>query len=323
MSAQPPTNKAQCPRGNARWTLDIGHWTLCVLPLLAACGGAVADHETLGDRAYAEGRFGDALVEYRLALAQGAPSPRLRMKAGQSALHVGDLLGAAAQYAALGREGAPDEAAQAAEGLVWVADRAMEDRDQEALAAAVTNLHEIAPGRALGGFAHQLVRNVGQVPQSSDALSLLLYAAAGAPDARTLDSLMFGYARVLRRVDRCEEAIPLFESLLRRRREPAVVPEAENGLAMCALSLGKDALDRNSPTQAEEWFRRAATGGGQSAAARAAYIGLGDVHFAMGDYEAAAEAYFRAMEGAALGDSIAAQAVDRLNLLGRAEPRIP
>lgn len=288
------------------------------------CGGAVTDHEILGDRAYAEGRFGDALVEYRLALAQGSTGPGLRMKAGQAALHVGDLLGAASEYAALGRQGGAEQLVRVAtEGLVRVADRALEDRNQEALAAALTSLHEIAPGRALGGFAHQLVRGVGQVPQSSDALSFLLYAAAGAPDARTLDSLMFAYAVVLRRMDRCDEAISLFESLLRRRREPAVVSEAENGLALCALSLGRDALDRNAPTEAAEWFRRAATGGGESAAARAAYVGLGDVHFALGDYRAAAEAYFRAMEGAALGDSIAGQAVERLNRLGRAEPRIP
>ncbi len=38
--------------------------------VLAACTGAAADHETLGDRAYVDHSYGDALVEFQLALRQ-------------------------------------------------------------------------------------------------------------------------------------------------------------------------------------------------------------------------------------------------------------
>lgn len=291
--------------------------------LVLGCGGAVADHETLGDRAYAERRFGDAMVEYRLALAQRAPSARLRAKAGAAALHVGDLTGAAQEYRALAGEAGEGRLAESADGLVRVAETAITAGDERALAVALAGLQEIAPGRALGGFAHQLVRKVGRVPGSTEGLSLLIYAAAGAPDARILDSLMFGYARLLGRLGRCADAVPLLESLVRREREPVIVAEAEERVALCALSLGHEALDRGTPTEAEQWFQLAATGGGNTPAARLAYLGLGDVKFALGDYAAAAEAYFRAMEGAALSDSIAAMAVEKLNALARPEPWIP
>ena len=72
--------------------------------VLAGCAGAAADHEKLGDRDYAERHFGDALVEYGLAIKQGA-TPRLRAKAGAAALHAGDLVAAAEQYRQLAGEG--------------------------------------------------------------------------------------------------------------------------------------------------------------------------------------------------------------------------
>lgn len=291
----------------------------CILQsaVLVGCGGAAANHETLGDRAFAERRYGDALVEYRLALVRQAPDASLRAKAGAAALEVGDLLAAAEEYVALAEEGGQARRAEAADGLVRVADAALDERHQEALAAALDGLRRVAPQRAAGTFAHQLVRATGSVPQSNEGLTLLRYAAAGAPDARTQDSLMFAYGSLLRRLDRCPDALPVFESLARRQREPVVVRQVHEGVALCALMLGRRSLDQGQPAQAEEWFRRAVQGGGETAPARAAYIGLGDVEFAQGDYFGAAEAYERARAGLSPGDSLYALATERLNLLGR------
>src|SRR5260370_5034160 len=52
--------------------------------LLLACGGSAADHESLGDRDYVSRQFGDALVEYRIAIKQHSTA-RLRAKAGTGA----------------------------------------------------------------------------------------------------------------------------------------------------------------------------------------------------------------------------------------------
>jgi hypothetical protein len=66
--------------------------------LLGGCVGAAAQHEGLADRAYAERRYAEALVEYRLALVARAPDPALRAKAGAAALRAGELVAAAEEY---------------------------------------------------------------------------------------------------------------------------------------------------------------------------------------------------------------------------------
>jgi len=43
----------------------------------------------VADEAYAEGRFADALVEYRLALTAQGPTASLHAKAATAAIHVG------------------------------------------------------------------------------------------------------------------------------------------------------------------------------------------------------------------------------------------
>ena len=284
--------------------------------LIAACGAA-ADHELLGDRAYAEGHFADALVEYQLALKQG-PTAQLMAKAGAAALHAGDLVGAAAQYRALAEEGGAQRVTEGADGLELVAQAAVESDDRPGLAAALSALQAVAAGRALGAFARQLAQTAGTEARSPDALSVLPYAAAAAGDARREDSLMYLYAAALQRFGRCEQAVPIFEAVARRRREPAVTAPAQRNLLVCALSLGQRSLDSGQAERAEEWFRRAAAGDERDALARAAYIGIGDVLFARGAFAEAAEAYQRVLAGASPGDSLAQIAAEKLNQLANA-----
>jgi tetratricopeptide (TPR) repeat protein len=293
-------------------------WWLWVAVLLAGCAGAAADHEKLGDRDYAERHFSDALVEYGLAIKQGA-TPRLRAKAGAAALHAEDLVAAAEQYRKLAEEGKAAHVTEAADGLERVARAAVAADDRGALQAALAGLQAVAAGRALGPFAYQLVRSLGSDPRSPDALSVLRYAAAGAPDAGHQDSLMFVYASALFRAGHCDDAVPIFEGVVRRQREPTVVPLAQAALGRCTLALGRQALDAGQAQQAEQWFREAAAGGDEhDAVARAAYIGLGDVLFARGALTEAAEAYQRVLAGATPGDSLAQIAAQKLNLVANA-----
>ncbi len=291
---------------------------LLLVLLCAACFGSAADHEDLGDRAYAARRFVDALAEYRLALIQRAPDPDLRAKAASAAFKAGDLTAAVEEYVALATEGGAERVGEAATGLDHVASRAIRDGDRAALASAVAAIQRVAPGRGLAAFAGELARALGDVPRSSEALAVLALAAAGAPDARIQDSLIFEYAGVLRRLGRCEQAVSTLESVVRRDRAPAVIAEARRELARCALALGERSLDQGRPQTAEQWFQRAAQGAGSGQDERAAYVGLGDVRLAQGDFAGAAEAYQRALEGASARDSIARIAADRLNMIGRA-----
>ena len=124
--------------------------------VLAGCAGSAADHESLGDRAYAEGHFADALVEYRLALKQGS-NAQLRAKAGAAALHGGDLVVAAEEYRALAEEGGAQRVTEGADGLELVAKAAVEADDREGLAAAL-DVGGALLGNHLAGFGKHFLQ---------------------------------------------------------------------------------------------------------------------------------------------------------------------
>ncbi|OGU03811.1 MAG: hypothetical protein A2W29_03190 [Gemmatimonadetes bacterium RBG_16_66_8] len=285
--------------------------------LVMACAGAAVDHEALGDRAYANRNFADALVEYRLAVRQRTPpNPALRAKAGAAALHAGDLSAAVDEYRALAVEGGESRVLEAADGLEYVARAAAEADDRVALAAALMALRQVDAGRVLGTLALDLASAVSAETRPGDAVRVLPYAAAGAPDARRQDSLLYVYGNALSRVGRCADAIGVFEGVARRHREGVVLAPAQRDLARCALQLGRRALEEGQPTEAEGWFRRAAAGDDQDVVHRAAFLGLGDVLFARGDMVGAAEAYQRSLAGAEPGDSLAQVVAERLNAIG-------
>jgi tetratricopeptide (TPR) repeat protein len=283
---------------------------------VVACLGGT-DHESLGDQAFAESEFGQALVEYRLALRQSAPDGALRSKAALAALHADDLVAAAEEYQAMAVE-ASDRATEAADALERVARIALERGDRAALEAALAGAQAIAEGRALGQFARELAKGFGEAPRSPDALPVLLVAAAAAPDAAQQDSLMFVYASVLRRLGRCAPAVEVFESLIRRRRNPSLVEDARTGGAACALRIGRIEQERGFPEEAAQWFVRAAAVGGDNALGREGFVLLGDVRLALGQYADALAAYERAILGMRVTDSLYVVVVDRINAIANA-----
>jgi tetratricopeptide (TPR) repeat protein len=130
---------------------------------------------------------------------------------------------------------------------------------------------------------------------------------------------MYGYAVALARIGRCPDAMPVFEGVARRAREPALQRPALQAIGRCALALGQQAMDSGRADEAEQWFRQAASGGEErDPVVRAAYIGIGDVLFARGAFAEAAEAYQRALAGAAPGDSLAQIAAEKFNRVANA-----
>lgn len=291
---------------------------IAIVAVSTGCISSAADHESLGDQAYASGEFSNALVEYRLALRQEAPNAVLRAKAGQAAYNSGDLLAAAEEFVAMAIEDA-GRVAEATDGLELVARAAVEQGDRSALEAAVAGIEQVANRRAQGEFARELARGLGDEPRTQEALPVLVLAAATAPDAARQDSLMYVYASVLRRLERCEEAVPVYESLVRRQRQPELVRAARDGGARCALRVGAGALDRGVPQQAETWFVRAANVGGDTTYGRQGYVRLGDVRLALGNYEEALAAYERAILGLGVTDSLYRVVSERINAIADAE----
>src|SRR2546426_6111576 len=165
---------------------------LVVLPilwlvLLSGCPGAAADHERLGDRAYREERYEDALAEYLAAQRSNARS-RVWAKAGAAALKAHKLAAAVDAYGRLAAND-PTRVVEAATGLERVARQAERGGPADApnLARAIVSLKTIAPRRPLGRLALSPAA-------SSDPLGLLPSALASARSARATDSPLLVYA---------------------------------------------------------------------------------------------------------------------------------
>lgn len=284
--------------------------------LLGGCAKAAADHERLGDRAYREGRYPDAVAEYRAAQKSGARD-RVWAKLGAAALHERSLGTAIEAYSALATAD-PSRGAEAAAGLERVAHLAERGGTGELvhLAGAVRALRIVAPGRPLGRFALAPTQGLPAV----EALGALPAALASASDARTVDSLLVAFGRAQRVTTACETATRTLKAVLRRTRDPGLRAAASDGVSACALRLGLDALAGEQSETAERWFEAAIEAAAASPSGWRAHIGLGDARLRQGDVLGAAIAYQAVASAAGVPDSLARLAGEKLNALGGAPP---
>jgi tetratricopeptide (TPR) repeat protein len=290
-----------------------------LLAVALACARSAADHEELGDRLYAAGSFQDALAEYQLGVKAHPSSGALQAKLGAAALHTENYQLAADAFRALAREDG-SRADEAADGLERVVRASVAANDRSALAAALTGIREISPGRPLGRHVTLAALDAVDRGDTVAALALLPVAAAGAADPARGDSLLYAYGMALVRTRDCTTAVPVFEGVIRRQRAPAVIESAREGLGLCALVEGQLALEKGRPADAEDWFRRATAPGASIDVVRAAFLGLGDVRLAQGDVQGALESYQQALVGGTPGDTLAQRAQEKINALGKAEP---
>jgi tetratricopeptide (TPR) repeat protein len=114
---------------------------------LVACSGA-SDHERLGDQAYGQARYDEALTEYRAVLGSH-PDARVWAKAGAAALRAGNLRQASTAYVRLAAAD-PTRGDEAAEGLETVARAAELAADSASLGSALVGLRALAPDRMTG-----------------------------------------------------------------------------------------------------------------------------------------------------------------------------
>ena len=291
---------------------------LTVLALALACQPSAADHEQLGDRQYAAGAYRDALAEYELGLKAHPSNADLDAKAGAAALHVGEYGLAVEAYVALGQRDR-SRAGEAADGLERVVRAALAANDRGDAAKGLAGLRAVAPTRPLGRYARLAALEAADRADTAGALALLPSAAAAAGDARTADSLLYVYGMAAVRARACSTAVPVFEGVLRRQREPAVLERAREGLGLCALAEGQRLLLNGRPTDAEDWFRRATAPGAPADVMRGAFLGLGDVKLAEGDVAGALESYQLALTGGTPGDTITLRAQEKINALGKAD----
>ena len=294
-----------------RWLAAAG------LTLLLGCSRSAADHEELGDRAYAAGAYRDAAAEYALGL-RAHQTADLYAKAAAAALHIQDYDLAATEYRALA-DNDRSRGGEAAVGLERVVRAALAANDRVALISALSALRAVAPSRPLGRYARLAALDAADRGDTAGALALLPSAVAAAPDGRSADSLLYVFGIAAARARDCSTAVPAFEGVIRRQREPVVSDPAREGLSLCDLVQGQALLAGGKPADAESWFKRATAPGARTDVARAAYLGLGDVRLAQGDVPGALESYQEALAGGIPGDSISVRAHDKINALGKAD----
>jgi tetratricopeptide (TPR) repeat protein len=278
--------------------------------IIAGCG-RVGDSERRGDQAYGEGRYSQALAEYRTAVAQD-PDARIWAKTGAAALRTGNLEIASDAYLRVAAED-PTRAEEAAEGLEAVARAADRAGNGRRLEAAVIGLGMIAPNRSIGRYALQLIRRPGA--EANDLVAVLPGAIAAAPDAETVDSLLAVYAAALQETSGCDQALPVFEATLRRTRVPALRTRAEDGIAGCSLALGLRAEAGGKPDDAVLWFAAAIRIDSGTPVGRRALVGYGDARLRLGDTIAGALAFQAVASDAVQSDSTSQMARDRLEEL--------
>jgi tetratricopeptide (TPR) repeat protein len=291
--------------------------TVRVWPLLLVLGSALgcvasaADHEGLGDAAYRGGDYATALQEYE-AVPKDHRNAGLWAKLGAAALGASQYHDAAEAYEHLAAADG-NRKSEAARGLVQVAQAADHDDNSAALEDVVEALRRLAPERVSQKYTLALVRG-GRLGQAEAAgLGPLALAAAG--DASTVDQMLVQYGAALQGTTACADAVPVYQTALRRARDPALRRRAADGLAACSVQLGQEALDVGHPDVAAGWFARVTRDDTTSVRGRRALLGLGDARVAQGDLLGATFAYQSAMN-APPDDSIAGVAASRLARLG-------
>lgn len=273
--------------------------------LLAGCTLGRPDRERLGDIAWHEARWTDAIANYRSA----GDSPRLTAKLADTQLQAGLLAESAQAWTRLGTE-APERAGEAAAGLARVAGIAGRDGRQGAIAMAIVGLRRVAPAWPVGRIAGDLGRTGDLEPGQLADLVVSLLAAT--PDRAAADPLLLTLGRADRARGACELAVPLLETVLRRNANPGLRDSAATTLGWCELGLGLAALQADRPGDAERWLDRAAAGDPAGAVGRRALLGFGDARARQGDSVAARTAWRTVATANTSPDSLTQLALLRL-----------
>jgi tetratricopeptide (TPR) repeat protein len=277
---------------------------------LVACSGA-SDHERLGDQAYGQARYDEALTEYRSVLGSH-PDARVWAKTGAAALHAGNLREASAAYVRLAAAD-PTRVEEAAEGLETVASAAEHAADSASLGPALAALRALAPDRMTGHYAVLLAERSGA--DNADLAALLPGAMAVAGDPTTVDSLLTLYAAALQATAGCGQALLQFRTIIRRTQEDGVRARAKAGAAACAYTLGVRAESAGRTEDAALWFAEAARMDSSTVTGRRSLLRYGEARLTQGDTLVAALAFQAAAPGGDT-DSIGEAAMARLHALG-------
>jgi tetratricopeptide (TPR) repeat protein len=211
--------------------------------ILAACSPRATDVSAVrrGDEAFAQGKFDEALAEYRLAIRQGADDPDVTARVAHTYVMMGRVDDAGAYYVdAVARD--PELTDQAVSDLMRLARDAQDSGDRFAMATAVETALRLRPGVGVGSMSLPLARHYFQNGQYGRALPFYQKAMAEAADS--IPEIVFEVGVAYDEIGDCTHALIFFEQF-RGMVRPWEQGEVDWYIGTCAFAIARELLDRS------------------------------------------------------------------------------
>jgi len=223
--------------------------TLLAVSFAAACSPGSDEETSLrrGDLAFAEGKYDEALAEYRLAVRQGADDPEVLARVAHTYAMMERVDDAGAFYAdAAARDSSLTD--QAVADLMRMARDARARRDRFAMATAVETALRLRPGLGVQDMSLDLARHYFQSGEYGRALPFYQKALAEAADSATSE-IVFEVGQAYEEIGDCEHALVFFERF-REMVRPWERGEVDWYIGTCAFTLAREVHAATEVTEA-------------------------------------------------------------------------
>ncbi|HSM34918.1 MAG TPA: tetratricopeptide repeat protein [Longimicrobiales bacterium] len=261
--------------------------------LVAGCGG---DSGTIarGNALWADSSFSAALAEYRLAASQDEDDAEKAAFVAHAYAVSGQLDRARQAWAAVLRM-APSYEGQAVFDFLSLARRSLERGDPHGVARAVEAAVAVRPGAWPQDLAGPLARYYAESGDRERAVEFYeLAMVRSEPDSTA--GIMLELGRLREELNQCRDALPYFEGYARQGGRDDLVSEARWRRGNCSFQLATEAHEAGRLTAALELLDTVTELGVPESVQDQAWFLRAEIHFAMGDSDAALDAYRRVLE---------------------------
>lgn len=216
---------------------------------LAACTSSATEESSLrrGDQAFAEGKYQEALAEYRLAVHQGADDAATLARVAHTYAVMGRVDDAGSFYdrAVQADSSYTDEAVS---DLMHMAETAHERNDRFAMASAVERALKLRPGLGVDDLALPLARHYFKNGQYGRALPFYQKALAQTTDSAP--AVVFEVAQAHEEIGDCAHALVFFERY--RDMVPRWKRQTVNWyIGTCSFQVAHDIRSKRNATDQE------------------------------------------------------------------------
>ena len=207
--------------------------------LVAACSTGTTEESSLrrGDQAFAQGKYDEALAEYRLAVRQGADDAEALVRVAHTYAMLNRVDDAGAFYAdAASRDTTLVD--QAVTDLMRLARDARSRRDWFAMGSAVETAMRLRPGLGVSDMSVDLARHYFRNGEFGRALPFYQKALGELGDSASSE-MVFEVGQAYEEIGDCEHALVFFERF-REMVRPWQRGEVDWYIGTCAFNLARE-----------------------------------------------------------------------------------